>query len=163
MSQSIFMDEKKAEMGDQPKYAMTDMTIECKECEETFVCTVNEQMWFDDRDLDLPKRCHKCRTKRKTEGVMYIHDATSCHSSSSGSRPSPAVVITTITCSNCKKIEEVPFSPYSNRPVFCKNCYRSTLVQCKACGVKCRVPFVPKDNKPAYCRGCYIYHKANKK
>lgn len=34
-------------------------------------------------------------------------------------------VITTVTCSDCRKECEVPFKPTGNRPVYCNDCFRN--------------------------------------
>ena len=39
----------------------------CRDCSEEFVIVENEAKWFEDRDMQLPKRCPNCRRKRRAE------------------------------------------------------------------------------------------------
>lgn len=46
-----------------------DKELVCAEpsCGETFIVTVSEQRFYTDKGLYLPKRCAKCREKRRRE------------------------------------------------------------------------------------------------
>ena len=35
----------------------------CKECRKDYIMTCDEYFWFLDRNLNVPKRCFKCRKK----------------------------------------------------------------------------------------------------
>ena len=37
----------------------------CKDCGIYFYTTLDEERWFEYRDMYIPKRCSKCRTKRR--------------------------------------------------------------------------------------------------
>ena len=37
----------------------------CKDCGKYFVLPFDEEMWFTEHMLDRPKRCPKCRAKRR--------------------------------------------------------------------------------------------------
>ena len=37
----------------------------CKDCEMYFIIPADEKQWFEDRNLQIPKRCPKCRARRK--------------------------------------------------------------------------------------------------
>jgi hypothetical protein len=37
----------------------------CVECGRSFVCSYDEQRWFLERGLSLPKRCKACRSARR--------------------------------------------------------------------------------------------------
>jgi len=160
----------------------TDMSVECKDCENIFMFTVSEQMWFYDRDLDPPKRCHDCRAKRK--GMILSSSSSSSSSPFSPMQPaittpscssSPSFLARddlndrrrhtfSITCDKCGQTEIVPFAPNPHRAVYCKSCYSSMpMTNCSNCGIKCRVTFKPKADKPIYCRSCYIDLKTSKK
>jgi len=39
----------------------------CKECGIFFVISADEKQWYEDRGMQLPKRCEKCRKKRKVD------------------------------------------------------------------------------------------------
>lgn len=45
----------------------TDMLIECKDCGRKFVVTGNEQVFFFEKHLDIPKRCLQCRQARREQ------------------------------------------------------------------------------------------------
>ena len=43
-----------------------DMLVRrCKDCGEYFFINLDEQIFFEERHLSLPKRCESCRLKRK--------------------------------------------------------------------------------------------------
>ena len=44
---------------------MPDTTYKCKDCQSDFVFTEGEQSYYRDRGLAIPKRCGKCRLKRR--------------------------------------------------------------------------------------------------
>lgn len=39
--------------------------IKCKDCGETFDVYEKEQAWYKERGFEIPKRCKKCREKKK--------------------------------------------------------------------------------------------------
>ncbi len=41
-----------------------DEIFVCKNCNQPFFLTKDEQEWFIDRGLNLPKRCYCCRRKK---------------------------------------------------------------------------------------------------
>lgn len=45
---------------------MPDMTFNCIDCKEDFIFTEGEQDYYRDRGLAIPKRCEKCRLKRRS-------------------------------------------------------------------------------------------------
>lgn len=44
---------------------MTEITVKCKECDEVFTISIEEQVWLKDRGLALFKRCKGCRAERR--------------------------------------------------------------------------------------------------
>lgn len=44
---------------------------QCKDCEIYFIIPAKEKQWFADRDLQTPKRCPKCRARRKASNPRY--------------------------------------------------------------------------------------------
>lgn len=92
-----------------------DRTLTCRDCGAEFVFSASEQEFFAEKGFtNDPGRCPECRAARKqrnrsdgrgfnrTERVMY-----------------PAV------CASCGQDTEVPFEPRQDRPVYCRDCYRS--------------------------------------
>ena len=90
-----------------------DKTIQCSDCGNEFVFSVEDQEFFQTKGYtNDPKRCPECRQARKAE--RYGNDGY-------GYRPRqmfPAV------CAECGKETEVPFEPREGRPVYCSDCYR---------------------------------------
>lgn len=41
------------------------ITVECKECGNTFEITKEEQDWYKEKGFELPKRCRNCRKERR--------------------------------------------------------------------------------------------------
>lgn len=39
--------------------------VKCKDCGRYFILPRSEKEWFEDRDLNVPRRCVPCRNKRK--------------------------------------------------------------------------------------------------
>lgn len=39
----------------------------CKDCEADYILTSDEYFWFLDRGLSVPKRCPKCRSRRRNK------------------------------------------------------------------------------------------------
>ena len=94
---------------------------------------------------------------------------------------------TTVTCADCGDQCTIPFVPKTDRPVYCRDCFRKnkpddsgndrpsrddrgsrysrdndreeTTVTCADCGDQCTVPFVPRSNKPVYCSDCFRKNK----
>ncbi len=53
-----------------------DITVECTDCGMCFAITAGEQLFYESRGFDFPKRCKACRSKRKAarqeqEKIMY--------------------------------------------------------------------------------------------
>lgn len=46
---------------------MTDKTLTCKICGDTFVFTAGEQTFYRDRGLVEPRRCPACRRVKREE------------------------------------------------------------------------------------------------
>lgn len=44
-----------------------DITVVCKDCGEEFVVTGGEQEFLFEKGFELPKRCPKCRKRRKEQ------------------------------------------------------------------------------------------------
>lgn len=97
----------------------SDKTLQCVDCGGDFLFTKNEQAFYAERGFtNEPKRCKVCRDKRKTS-----RDS----GSSAGGRQ-----MVSVTCDNCGVATEVPFTPVSGKPVYCRDCYSQRRSQPRA-------------------------------
>jgi hypothetical protein len=88
----------------------TDKTVACVECGADFIFSKNEQSFYAERGFtNEPKRCKNCRDKRKS-----VRD---------GSGSSRDRQMVSVTCDSCGVTTEVPFTPVSGKPVYCRECY----------------------------------------
>jgi len=55
------------------KQAFQDKTLVCCDCGAKFTWGIGEQIYFQDRSLLPPRRCHDCRARRR----QTIHPPTS--------------------------------------------------------------------------------------
>jgi CxxC-x17-CxxC domain-containing protein len=86
------------------------------ECGGEFVFSKSEQAFYAERGFtNEPKRCKTCRDKRKQ---------TRDGAGSGGGRP-----MVSVTCDNCGVATEVPFTPVSGKPVYCRDCYSQRRAQ----------------------------------
>ena len=53
---------------------LKDETIKCSDCGEDFTFRIGEQRYFISKSLSPPKRCQKCRAKRKNNIVRVGGD-----------------------------------------------------------------------------------------
>ena len=91
-----------------------DKTLNCKECGADFVFTASEQQFYEEKGFaNEPGRCPECRAARKAanRGGGY------------GGRERRQMFDT--VCSACGKETQVPFEPRGDKPVYCRDCYRS--------------------------------------
>jgi CxxC-x17-CxxC domain-containing protein len=87
-----------------------DKVLKCSDCNQEFVFTAGEQMFFADKGFkNEPKRCKDCKSKR---------------SPSPGQSNNVQRSETKTTCSQCGKETTVPFRPTQGRPVFCRECFQ---------------------------------------
>ena len=47
------------------KQTINDKQFYCLDCGEPFVWAAGEQLYYRDRDYEPPKRCGKCRMKKR--------------------------------------------------------------------------------------------------
>jgi CxxC-x17-CxxC domain-containing protein len=78
------------------------------------------------------------------------------------------------TCADCGVKFELPFTPTSDKPVYCNDCFKNKRSQgrgdrrghdrrdrqmfsavCDKCGKNCEVPFRPSGGKPIFCDQCF--------
>ena len=87
----------------------SDKTLQCVECGGDFIFSRNEQAFYAERGFtNEPKRCKNCRDKRK--GVSRDAGGSSRQ-------------MVSVTCDSCGVATEVPFTPVSGKPVYCRDCY----------------------------------------
>jgi CxxC-x17-CxxC domain-containing protein len=92
-----------------------DRSIKCVDCNEDFVWTAGEQVFFHDKGLkNEPKRCKPCK-QAKNERLAAIAAA-----QTSGVRQRIEV---TVLCAQCGQQTTVPFYPSQGRPVYCRSCF----------------------------------------
>ncbi len=90
-----------------------DKTITCDDCGEEFVHSADDQQRYAERGFEHePKRCRECREKRKSK-------------SGGGGGDRPHRESFDAVCASCGVQTTVPFKPDPERPVFCRDCYRS--------------------------------------
>ncbi len=98
--------------------ALSDQTLQCRDCNQEFVFTVGEQEFYASHNLmNAPTRCPSCRAARKGQSSGGYGGGRS-----SGSRE-PRQMYTAI-CSNCGNEALVPFQPRGDKPVYCSDCYQ---------------------------------------
>jgi CxxC-x17-CxxC domain-containing protein len=96
---------------------MSDKTITCRDCGQTFSFSEGEQEYYQQRGFSEPMRCPSCRSARKTQregGSSFGSGRTG------GDRQMYAAV-----CAQCGKQTEVPFQPRGDKPVYCNDCFSS--------------------------------------
>lgn len=94
---------------------LEDKSILCIDCNEPFIWSVGEQVFFRDKQLqNPPKRCKECK-QAKNERLAAIAAA-----QASGIRQRIEVAV---NCARCSTPTTVPFYPSQGRPVFCRSCF----------------------------------------
>lgn len=87
----------------------TDKTFTCRDCGRAFIFTAGEQEFYAVHGFDIePLRCKACRIYKKQR-----------------QKPKNDITLYEIVCSKCGEIEEIPFEPRPDRPVYCGRCYRA--------------------------------------
>lgn len=120
---------------------MSDRTLTCRDCGNTFTFTAGEQAFYQERGYSEPQRCPACRAARKAERASGGGDYSSGGYSSGGSYSSGGYSggrssyssgprqMYAATCSNCGKATEVPFEPTPGKPVYCRECFQERRPQ----------------------------------
>jgi CxxC-x17-CxxC domain-containing protein len=95
-----------------------DKTLSCADCQQPFVWSSGEQLFFADKKFkNEPKRCKECKARRSPDGPR-----------SSQLRNGNGRVETAVRCSECGKDTTIPFKPTQGRPVYCKDCFSKRAV-----------------------------------
>ncbi|MEX2245785.1 MAG: zinc-ribbon domain containing protein [Dehalococcoidia bacterium] len=94
-----------------------DRTLNCIDCGREFTFTAGEQEFYASRGFsNEPRRCPDCRRARKGGGGEG--------GGGGGGYSSGPRQLYPATCANCGRETEVPFEPRSDRPVYCRDCFR---------------------------------------
>ncbi len=97
-----------------------DQTLKCEDCSKDFIFTAGEQEFFDKKGFSQqPKRCPDCRSARKHNKGGGGGGGRSAGGPRGDKPKFPA------TCSRCGVGFEAPFQPKPDRPVFCRDCFKS--------------------------------------
>ena len=92
-----------------------DKPIVCIDCNNEFIWTVGEQIFFRDKQLqNPPKRCKECKQAKNAR----LAAITAAQSSGIKQRVEVAV-----NCARCETPTTVPFYPSQGRPVYCRSCF----------------------------------------
>jgi CxxC-x17-CxxC domain-containing protein len=95
-----------------------DKTLTCKDCGQEFTFSASEQEFFASKSFaNEPGRCPACRAAKKQQGGFGGRR-------SGGGGGGDRQMFTT-TCSNCGVSTTVPFKPTGEKPVYCRDCYRT--------------------------------------
>ena len=107
----------------------SDLMVKCVDCGAEFEFTTREQMFYQEKGWDAPRRCKTCRAKRHPETPhLHAHGPHAHDKTSPSSDDLPAVILPEshqkyrVNCSSCGVETAVPFKPDPKRPVFCKAC-----------------------------------------
>ncbi|MEW6425080.1 MAG: zinc-ribbon domain containing protein [Bacillota bacterium] len=93
-----------------------DRNLTCRDCGMEFTFTASEQEFYAEKGFtNDPGRCPQCRAARKNQKRRENRNS----GYNRERQMYPAI------CSRCGKETEVPFRPNGNKPVYCKECYRS--------------------------------------
>ena len=94
----------------------TDEMLTCVDCGRTFTFTANEQQFYASKGFtNKPSRCADCRAARKASGGR----------GGNGGGGGARREMFKATCSQCGGVDEVPFQPRGDKPVYCRDCFAS--------------------------------------
>jgi CxxC-x17-CxxC domain-containing protein len=114
-------DDQPQPQSEESPVSFEDKTIVCVDCNQEFVHSAEDQAFYAERGFaNEPKRCRECREKRKFQRGGRGRGGGSGGGYDRGSRESFDVV-----CAECGAPTTVPFKPAEDRPVYCRECYRS--------------------------------------
>ena len=96
------------------EFSFEDKALTCKDCGNEFIFTTAEQQFYTEKGFaNEPGRCPECRAARKSVQNRNGYN-------NREKRPMYDAV-----CSACGKETQVPFQPRGDKPVYCRDCYRS--------------------------------------
>ncbi len=99
------------------KFMLQTKQMICSICRGDFPFSTEEQIFYNEKGFSNPKKCKPCRQKakkarRKNSGFNNEGDGEQ--------RP-----LFDTVCSACGIGTQVPFKPDEQKPVYCRDCYRS--------------------------------------
>lgn len=98
-----------------------DKQLTCKDCGAAFVFSAREQAYHARLGLrNEPRRCAVCRQVAR----MRNEDRALSRGPRRPGPPRPQQAFT-VTCAQCGRPADVPFKPRGDRPVYCRDCFRS--------------------------------------
>ena len=100
---------------------LKDRTLQCSDCGRSFVFTVKDQEFYEERGFSDPRRCPECRAVRKASRTGDRPGEGRTGGYGRGDRPDRQMF--DVICARCGKPTQVPFQPRNDRPVYCKDCY----------------------------------------
>jgi CxxC-x17-CxxC domain-containing protein len=88
-----------------------EIYLQCADCNQEFLFSVEEQEFYQQKGFTQPKRCAPCRAQnRQGKG---------------GGRSNTPKPRFDAVCDNCGVNTTVPFQPAQGKPVYCSDCYKS--------------------------------------
>ncbi|MEI6235178.1 MAG: CxxC-x17-CxxC domain-containing protein [Planctomycetota bacterium] len=107
-----------------------DIQLKCVGCSAEFEFSMRDQLFYQDKGWDAPRRCKTCRAIRHPEAPVAHQHGDHGHAKKSPSELLPKVtdaasthhVKFRVNCSTCGVETSVPFKPDPKRPAFCKTC-----------------------------------------
>ena len=109
---------------------MSDRTITCRDCGETFSFSAGEQAYYQERGFSEPQRCPSCRAARKAQRSAdgysrggYSSSYSSGYSRGGSSYNGGQREMFPAVCARCGKDTMVPFQPRTERPIYCSDCF----------------------------------------
>ena len=98
-----------------------DQEITCCDCQNTFTFTDREAQFYAEKQFSTPRRCKECREIKKQQKGQG--------GGGGGGRPQRQErgdrELFDATCSDCGVKTQVPFQPKSDRPVYCRDCFKA--------------------------------------
>ena len=106
-----------------------DRTLKCKDCNEDFIFSVGEQEYFAQNSLrNEPRHCKICRqmSKMRKEDTADMGGPRRGRGGprGPGAPRGPRETFQAI-CAQCGVQTDLPFKPRGDRPVYCRDCFRS--------------------------------------
>jgi CxxC-x17-CxxC domain-containing protein len=102
--------------------------IKCADCGTDFTFTTEDQAFYAEKGFSPPRRCKPCRTAAKaargggSSGGGYGGGSYG-GGGYGGQRPERQMH--DVTCDRCGVATQVPFKPSGDKPVLCRDCFRS--------------------------------------